>query len=420
MTVRRDPDVLILGGGVIGLAAAHYLLEAGRSVRVLEQNTVGSGSSHGNCGTITPSHAPPLPAPGALGQAVRWMLRPDAPLYVPPRFDPALWRWFLRFARNCSAERALAAARSRAALLHASRQALAELITNQCLQCEFLASGLSYVFRDSRMFEQHVADIAALSELGIDAVVRDAARLEADEPCLREGATGSIFFKADARLRPDRYVNELARVVRAAGGVIEENCTVTALCCGADSLECVRTTKGDRQGCDYLLALGAWSPRWSEALGIDLPIQPGKGYSITYTASAKPPTHPLVLKERSVCVTAWPSGFRLGSTMEFSGYDNRLNPVRLGALERAAREYLVEPVGPMEVERWCGWRPMSCDDVPIIGPSPRQRNLMIAGGHGMLGVSMSAATGHLVADLLCGRMPLVDPHPYRPGRFTRR
>ena len=150
-----------------------------------------------------------------------------------------------------------------------------------------------------------------------------------------------------------------------------------------------------------------------------IPIQPGKGYSITYDRPARTPRRPLVLKERSVCVTAWDDGYRLGSTMEFSGYDDRLNRTRLDALERGAAEYLHEPVGPVKRQEWCGWRPMTPDDLPLLGRVPGHNNLWLATGHGMMGVGMSAGTGRLLADLMLGREPAIDPAPYAPARFAR-
>jgi len=168
---------------------------------------------------------------------------------------------------------------------------------------------------------------------------------------------------------------------------------------------------------EVVMALGAWSPLLAHQLDLRLPLQPGKGYSITYARPALCPRTPLVLRERSVCVTAWSSGYRLGSTMEFSGYDDSLNRLRLDALRRGAAEYLREPEGPVRLEEWFGWRPMCFDDVPVIGRAPRTANLTLATGHGMLGVSMAAATGHLVSDLLCGCEPLFDPAPYRPERL---
>ena len=154
-----------------------------------------------------------------------------------------------------------------------------------------------------------------------------------------------------------------------------------------------------------------------KGLDLAIPVQPGKGYSITYSRPALCPKTPLVLKERSVCVTAWDDGYRLGSTMEFSGFDDSLNARRLAALERGAREYLIEPVGAEVREHWYGWRPMTYDDLPILGFSPRQRNLFLATGHGMLGMSMSAITGRLAAEALTGRAPSIDLTPFSPARF---
>jgi D-amino-acid dehydrogenase len=154
-----------------------------------------------------------------------------------------------------------------------------------------------------------------------------------------------------------------------------------------------------------------------KGIDLSLPVQPGKGYSITYTPPEIVPKTPLVLTERSVCVTAWRDGYRLGSTMEFSGFDDKLNAKRLAALERGAHEYLHEPFGEEVRQRWFGWRPMTYDDLPILGRSPRHTNLFIATGHGMLGMSMSAITGQLMADLIGGQQTTIDLAPYSPARF---
>lgn len=411
-----DPDVLVLGGGVVGLACALHLLEAGRSVRVLERDAVGAATSHGNCGTITPSHAPPLAAPGVIRRALGWMRQPDAPFYVRPRLDPALAMWLLRFAARCNGGDWRAAARAKAALLLDSRARL-ERWSAEGLACEFEASGLRYVFRDPNQFAAACAEREPLHELGIATRVLDAAQLEASEPALLPGVAGALEFPGDARLRPERLTDALAQRIRALGGTIDEGAEVTGFVTEGDRLAGVATARGDLRARDVVAAFGPWSPALLRQLDMRLPIQPGKGYSITYSRPALAPAVPLVLRERSVCVTAWASGFRLGSTMEFSGYDASLNRVRLDALERAAREYLREPVGPQKREEWYGWRPMTWDDLPIIGRGARWRNLWLATGHGMLGVSMSAGTGRLVADMVTGRAPAVDPAPYSPRRF---
>lgn len=419
-TVGVNPphhDVLIIGGGAIGLATALALLDAGRGVRILEAGVVGGGASHGNCGTITPSHAPPLAAPGVVAQALRWMFTPDAPLYLKPRVDPALWHWLLRFAARCNPRDWRQSTQARAALLNDARARLADWVSRYGLQCEFEEEGLDYVFRDPRKFQQYVDESVVLKTFGIATQVFGGTDYEREEPAMLPGVAGAIRFPGDARLRPDRYVAELARVVRERGGVIEEQCRVDRLEPMSDGVR-LATSQGEREGGDAVIALGAWTPAFARRLGIRAPIQPGKGYSITYSRPARVPRHPMVLKDRSVCVTVWGSGFRLGSTMEFSGHDDTLNATRLAALERGAREFLREPVGAEVHERWCGWRPMTWDDLPLLGRAPGQRKVWIAAGHGMLGISMSTATGQLMADLMTGRPPAFDPSPYRPERFA--
>ncbi|MBS0193009.1 MAG: FAD-dependent oxidoreductase [Proteobacteria bacterium] len=421
-TSRRAPgpsaDVLVIGGGVIGLCCALELQRVGRQVRILEKNTIGSGASHGNCGTITPSHAEPLAMPGVIAKGLRWTFQPDAPLYIAPRFDPALWRWLWNFARRCNEADCRSATQAKSALLQASRLLLETCVREQALDCEFETGGLLYAYRDPRQRDADLHDLHYLREVGIVAEPLDAARMAAEEPSLREEIIGGLLFPNDASLRPDRYVAGLERLARAEGVEIIEHCEVTGFRRERGLVVGVDTNRGPQRGREVLLAGGAWSPLLARQLDLRLPIQPGKGYSITFDAQRHPPRHQLVLRERSVCVTAWSSGFRLGSTMEFSGYDSTLNRTRLEALVRGAGEYLREPPTGPRVEEWYGWRPMTYDDLPILGRAPGSDNLWIASGHGMLGVSMSLATGRLLADLICAREPLIDPSPYSAQRFV--
>ncbi|MBA2077976.1 FAD-dependent oxidoreductase [Rhodanobacter sp. PCA2] len=411
-------DVLVLGGGVIGLASALFLLKRGATVRVLEQGTPGCGASHGNCGTITPSHAAPLAMPGTLGVALRSMLHGDAPLYLNPRFDGPRLRWLLGFARHCNWADFHRAAAARSAILQRSRRLLGELVRDEPLDCEFAEEGELYVYRDAKTMaadERH--HVAVLEGLGVEVQRLRGDAVEASEPALKPGVAGGLFHPGDARLRPDRYVDELARRVRELGGVIENGARIEGFVAEGGRIAQVRTSRGAFAGERVLLALGAWSPLLAKELGLHLPMQPGKGYSITYSRPARAPRHALVLREAQVCVTTWASGYRLGSTMEFSGYAEGLNRARLDALRRGAAAGLHEPEGPELLEEWWGWRPMSVDEVPIIGPSTRWTNLHLATAHGMLGVSMSAATGELVAAQLAGATPALDPLPYAPARF---
>jgi D-amino-acid dehydrogenase len=415
----RTTDVLILGGGIIGLACAYYLLDAGRSVTVLEQGTPGCGSSHGNCGTLTPSHAAPLAMPGTIGTALRWLFKPDAPLRIRPRPDPALLGWLFGFAGRCTWRAFAQALHAKAPLLLRSRALIEELVRKERLDCEFEALGTMNVFRDEAGFAAARALCGRLAEAGIAVDVLDARQALAREPALKDDLAGALFNPGDAQLRPDRYAAELARVVRAKGGTIEEGARVDEVSCEGGRVTRAATARGDFAGRDVVLALGAWSPLLARRLGLRIPIQPGKGYSITYARRpARCPRVPLTLKEPAVCVTAWSSGYRLGSTMEFAGYDATLNRTRLDALRRGAAAFLHEPEGADVVEEWYGWRPMTPDDLPVLGRAPGLDNLVLATGHGMLGVSMSAVTGRLISQLVAGRAPEIDLAPFSAARFA--
>jgi D-amino-acid dehydrogenase len=414
---QHDAEILILGGGVIGLSCAYYLLESGRKVTVIDQGAMGCGSSHGNCGTLTPSHAMPLAMPGVIPMAMKWLLRADAPLRIKPRLDPALIGWLIGFARRCSWAQFSATSAIKAPFLLRSCELIADLVGSEGLDCEYEKCGSLYVYRDARNFEASAWLPRVLAEVGIPIEALSGAEVEAREPALRPGVVGGYFNPGDAQLRPDRYVAELARIVRERGGQLHEHSRIESIRQDRGRIASVQTTDAVYSADKVVLALGAWSPTLSRQLGLRLPIQPGKGYSITYSRPARCPSLPLTLKEASVCVTAWNSGYRLGSTMEFAGYDSSLNRKRLDALRRAAAEYLHEPEGDEVREEWYGWRPMTPDDLPILGAVPGIDNLCLATGHGMLGVTMSALTGVLVREWLTGEPASFDLAPYSVSRF---
>ncbi len=410
-------DVVVIGAGVIGLSVAFALRKEGRDVLVLDRGRAGGGASHGNCGTLTPSHSLPLAQPGVVGKALKWMIRRDAPLYVQPRFDPALWAWLLKFAGRCNEQTVRRVGAAKARLLIDSRARLGDWIRAEQFACEFEERGQLAVYRDDLTFAAHRANADLLREFGIRIESFSGAEARRMSPGLREDVVAAHFYPGDAEIRPDRYVAELLAGVRRSGVDVFEDTSVDGFVQEQDRVVGIRIGQHDIRANQVVLASGVLAPQLAGKLGIKLPIQPGKGYSMTFTAPKRAPALPLVLRERAVCVTPWASGFRLGSTMEFSGFSERLNPIRIAALKRGAAEYLEEPCGPVELEQWYGFRPMTYDDLPIIGPAPRHSGLWLAAGHGMLGMSLSAGTAVLLADQMLGRKPEVDPEPYLPARF---
>ena len=411
--------VVVVGGGVVGACCAYYLARAGHSVTVLDRGAFGAGCSHANCGYVCPSHVLPLAAPGALWSTLKTLFRRNSPLKVRPGVVLSNPGWFLNFARKCNARDMMAAGRAIQALLNSSRSLFDELISTEHLNCEWESKGLLFVFRTPKHFEHYShADELLRNEFAMPARRFDSRELAELEPALNPGMAGGYLYESDAHLRPDRLMSELRRVLVSLGVEVRENCAVSGFVRSADeSVGAVRTSLGEVSGDSFVVATGAWTPQLNAELGCRVPIQPGKGYSITMARPALCPTYPLIFEEDRVAVTPFASGYRLGSTMEFAGYDDAMNRSRLSLLTDAAKLYLREPVAEPVQEEWWGWRPMTPDGLPVIDRAPAMSNVVIAAGHNMLGLSMAPATGKLVAELIGGAKTHIDAEPYSLRRF---
>ncbi len=412
------PRVIVIGGGVIGAASAYYLAKTGWQVTILDRGAFGKGCSHGNCGFISPSHVLPLAGPGAIGATLKAMLSPSSPFAVKPRLDLNLWAWLWRFARRCNERDMLAAAKAIQPLLNSSRTLYDDLLATEPFDCEWQHRGVLFVFRTVAGLSHHDHTAALLRErLGVSATRHDGEAARDREPALKPGLAGAWHYPSDAHLRPDKLMASWRNVLLAHGIEIREHCEVQGFTRNQGNASRVITKTAEIPADAFVVAAGAWTPLLQEQLGCNIPIQPGKGYSLTMPRPTRCPTYPLLFEEDRVGVTPMQSGYRLGSTMEFAGYDTTLNRRRLALLTEGARHYLEEPFTEPIVEEWYGWRPMTPDSVPIIDYAPALRNVLIAAGHNMLGVSMAPATGKLVAELLAGATPHLDPAPYRLARF---
>lgn len=416
----NDPahsDVLVIGGGVIGLACAHYLSRKDRSVRIIEQGKIGSGASPGNCGLVFVSDLVPLCVPGAVRKELFTMFRRNSPLYIKPSVDLGRMLWLLRFARQCQDEHVRHAIRARESILASSKLLFAELLRAGAIEAEYEQRGVLLVFRSEAAMRGYERVNAQLKPYGMAAEAMAGKALLDFEPALREDVFGGWYHRADSHLRPDRLLQSWRQALLRAGVAIEEDCGLSRFRPSGDRIEAAVTGRGEFSADTFVLAAGAWSAPVAGQLGLKLPIQPGKGYSITMGRPAVCPATPCYLYERRVVATPWPSGYRLGGTMEFCGFDLGLNAERLKALKTAAGEYLRDPIGHPVVEEWAGLRPMTYDELPVIGHAPRCRNLILATGHGMLGITTAPATGKLVAEIACGVPPHIDPRPFDPRRF---
>jgi D-amino-acid dehydrogenase len=409
---------IVIGGGVIGAACAHFLTRAGWKVTIIDRGAFASGSSHANCGFVCTSHVLPLAEPGMVGKAIKSLFQRNSPFAIRPRFDPALWSWLLHFTARCNERDMIAAGRGIQPLLLSSLSLYRELIAGESLDCEFETRGLLFAYRSKHEMEAY----AATDTLMTDVFHCPARRLDAEailelEPALRPGLAGGWCYRDDAHLRPDRLMRAWRNHLEARGVTIRENCGFQRFRTQNGRALAALTAEGELAADLFIVATGAWTPLLNEQLGCRLPIQPGKGYSVTMPRPSVCPGMPLIFPETRVAVTPFQSGYRLGSTMEFAGYDPSIRPERIQLLKDGAKDYLREPYCDPVVEEWYGWRPMTYDSLPIIDYSPTYQNVIIAAGHNMLGLSMAPATGKLVAEMAGGASPHIDPAPYRAGRF---
>lgn len=411
-------DVLVIGGGVVGVCTAWSLAQRGIAVTLLERGEICSGCSYGNAGWIFPSHSTPLPAPGAIRQGLRWLLDGESPFYIRPRASGALLRWLWRFRAACNDARMRSTFRINRELGQASHELFAKLAALPELEFGYAQRGLLLLCRSAETLVELADELALLRELGGEGtpLSRDEVleRVSAASP----GLAGGVYFPADGHVAPADFVRGLARAAAERGAVLRTSTEVLELEVSGGRVSRVRTTRGDLACGELVLAGGAWSPELVAPLGIELPVQAAKGYSVTYGRPDGFGEVPVMLTEAKVGVTPMGETLRIAGTLELAGLDLSLNRRRVDAIERSLASYL-PGLGALEhVETWRGLRPLTPDDLPVIGRPRGVQNLVLATGHGMGGLCQGPITGELVAQLLCGEAPTCDLAPLSPDRFA--
>lgn len=413
--------LVIVGGGVIGLCSAWYAARNGHRVTIIERGAPDhDGCSLGNAGLIVPSHFIPLAAPGMPGLGLRMMWNPESPFYIRPRLDRDLFDWgwkFLRAANRAHVERASPVLRD----LHlASRKEFDELSTMPGNDFGFEAKGLLMLCRtESALHEEmETAEKARRLELAAESLNPDEiARLN---PGLDLAIAGGVLFPADCHLSPPRFIAAMTRLLAHHGVTFLWSTELTDWRLDNDGIAAAGTSKGDISGDDYLIAGGSWSSYLTAKLGLKLPMQAGKGYSLTLARPRQKPALGCILVEARLAATPMNGGLRFAGTMEIAGYDDSVNPARIRGIVKAVPHYFpaFDASDFSEIRPWLGLRPCSPDGMPYLGRSRRIPNLIVASGHGMLGLSLGPVTGRLVAEIIDAHPPSVDLELLDPERFT--
>ncbi len=411
-------DVLVIGGGIIGVSSAYYLARAGLDVHLVEQGEIAAGSSYGNAGLVTPSDSAPLPSPSALSKGLQWMLDARSPLYIKPRPDPELLSWLWRFRGACNRSAFRRAASLLTTLSRLSLELYEQLRKEEEIPALFQRRGLLLLYRTEVGFEegQHYAEM--MKAFGLDSDTLNREDVRARVSLVRPDVVGGIYFRTDAHVDPASFVRSLAERASVRGVTIHTRTEALRLQVKQGRVQAVFTTRGDFVARHVIVASGAWSPLLVRDLGVRLPVQAAKGYSITVGRPPQFPELPLILDEAKVAVTPLGERLRFAGTLELGGLDMSVNLTRVRAIEEGVRRYLnLDPQGQPLVELWRGWRPCTPDGYPVIGRLSTVENLWVATGHCMLGITQGPGTGKLVADMVTGREPMLDATPFHPARF---
>ena len=411
--------VLVIGGGAVGLCTAHYLKVSGCDVTIVERGAAGEGSSLHNAGLIVPSHFIPLAAPGMVLLGLRWMLRPDSPFYIKPRLDPDLLTWLWQFAAASTAGRAEKGMLLLRDMSIASLALYEDLATAGPMEFEFRKNGLLMLFRTGHGRESSLKSARHASMIGIDARVLSREQIHELEPGVHFNATGGVYYPGDAHLTPALFVDRLREHVIAQGVRFVSSSRVTGFVTRPSGITAVTTTGGTYAADEFVLCGGAWSPLIVRSLRLQIPMQPGKGYSVTVMNPPIRPGIPMLLEEARVAVTPMGDRLRFSGTMELAGFDSSVNIRRVRALLRSVPSYLggLDPVQMQQGEIWAGLRPCTPDGLPFIGRFRNYENLIAATGHAMVGISLAPITGKLVTEIVHGRIPSIDLHLLRPDRY---
>lgn len=430
MTGRTD--VLVIGGGVVGACVVRDLATRGASVTLVEREAEicpPASAVYANCGLLVPSEAEPLAHPGALGEGLHWLLDGSSPFYVRPRFSPALARWLWLFRGACTPQVTQAHVPVLRELGVASAALHDELAAGAGDSWRYRRNGWLFVYETAAGLELAAESAATTRSHGVASQVLSAKEVGERAPQVRAGSVvGGVIKPDDGHMDPAAFTRAMVDRARQAGATVVTGAEVYAFdVTGTPSrgrvggahgrVRNVHTTRGVFTADQVVVAAGAWSPLVVRTLGLRLPIEPAKGYSIDVARPDGTPDLPLCIGEAHVVLTPFDETLRLGSTLELAGWDMRLRPRRLAGLRRAAARVVGVPMDAPARQIWRGPRPLTPDGLPVIGRCPRHPNVVLATGHCMLGLSLGPVTGRLVAEICAGEEPSIDVGTLRVDRF---
>ncbi len=405
--------VVVLGGGVIGVTSAYYLAKAGHEVTVVDrQPGAALETSFANAGEISPGYASPWAAPDVPGKALKWLFMKHAPLILRPSLDPAMVAWLLRTLRNCTSERYALNKSRMMRLAQYSRECLIALRNDTGIQYDGRQQGTLQLFRTQKQLDAAAKDVSVLQSDGVAFQVCDREGCVAAEPALghvKELIVGGLRLPDDETGDCYKFTTQLAELAAGAGVRFQYGVTIQGFSHTGSVIDRVQTSGGEVVADAYVSALGSFTPRILKSLGLNIPVYPVKGYSITIpiTDQARAPVSTVMDETYKVAITRLGDRIRVGGMAEVAGYDFSLPVGRRATLEQSVGD-LFPASGDMSAATfWCGLRPMTPDGTPLVGRT-RFSNLVLNTGHGTLGWTMACGSGRIVSDLVSGIEPEIE------------
>ncbi len=394
--------VIVAGGGIIGMCDAYYLKKEGHDVVVIERGDLKSGTSFGNAGYISPSHFIPLASPGIIAKGMKWMMSSTSPFYIKPRLNMDLIKWGLTFWKRSGQSTMERNIPHMNAILQLSRELTSEIKNDLGNNFRMEEKGCLMLYK-SELTEKHEIELAKeAAELNIETQIFNAKEIQQMEPDVEVNVRGGILYPIDCHLHPGDLTATIKKYLDDNGVEFKLNTTITGFEKNAGVITKIITDNGDVTGDEYVLATGSWLPLVTKDLGIEILLQAGKGYSMTFENVSRNIKYPAILVDDRVAMTPMGADLRMGGTMEISGLGSPTLMKRVNSIFSAAKSYY--PNLPVEFPKpekiWSGLRPLSPDGLPYIGRHSAYKNLVIAGGHAMLGISLAAATGKLIEEII--------------------
>ena len=413
--------ILIIGGGVIGLCVAYFCMKRGNQVTILERGgAVHDACSLGNAGMIVPSHFTPLAAPGMIAYGLKQMLNPESPFFVRPRLDLSLIDWGLKFWQASTPEHVKRSSTLLRDMSLGSRslyEDFAELWDNDF---GLVKKGLLMLCKSEESLHEESEIVEKATRLGLVAEVLDAKRTAEYDPDVTMDVAGSVYFQQDCHLSPQKFMARLTEALLESGAKICWNTEVTGWRFQGSRVDAVLTSQGDFSADEIVLSGGSWSPSVVKDLGLRLPMQAGKGYSMTLEKPRQLPRLCSIFTEARVAVTPMGETLRFGGTMEITGLDESVSQNRVNGIIKSIPRYFPEfsPDDFKELPVWVGLRPCSPDGLPYVGRFSKYANLSAATGHSMMGLSLGPITGKLMCEILMNEKPQIETQALSPNRYA--